>query len=54
MGKRRDTREDVWFVSEGSDEMECPECNGTGRDPYDGGQCDRCAGTGEISREADT
>ena len=33
------------------DEKECPECNGTGRDPWDGGQCGRCAGTGTIPRE---
>ena len=27
---------------------DCPECGGTGYDPYDGGQCDRCNGTGEV------
>lgn len=30
---------------------ECPECGGTGYDPLDGGQCDRCDGTGEIEVE---
>lgn len=38
------------YYQEGSDEKECPDCNGTGYDPYDGGQCERCAGTGTISR----
>lgn len=27
---------------------DCPDCGGTGYDPYDGGQCDTCAGEGEI------
>ena len=26
----------------------CPDCNGTGYDFGDGGQCDRCGGLGEI------
>lgn len=26
----------------------CPDCAGTGYDFGDGGQCDRCDGTGEI------
>lgn len=38
------------YYNETSDEKECPDCNGTGYDPYDGGQCERCAGTGMISR----
>lgn len=29
----------------------CPECGGTGYDPLDGGQCDRCNGEGEIEIE---
>ncbi len=29
-------------------ERTCPECGGDGYDPLDGGQCDRCGGTGEI------
>lgn len=28
--------------------MRCPDCAGTGYDFGDGGQCDRCDGTGEI------
>ena len=28
-------------------EKDCPDCGGTGYAP-DGGQCDRCGGTGEI------
>lgn len=32
---------------------ECPDCGGDGHDPYDGGQCDRCNGTGEIEVEED-
>lgn len=31
----------------------CPYCNGTGYDPLDGGQCERCAGTGEIAANVD-
>jgi uncharacterized phage protein len=31
-------------------EMNCPACRGTGYDPLDGGQCDRCNGTGVIER----
>ncbi len=27
---------------------DCPDCGGTGYDPLDGGQCDRCNGTGEV------
>lgn len=38
------------YYPETTDEKECPDCNGTGYDPYDGGQCDRCAGTGTVSR----
>lgn len=33
--------------------VECPDCNGTGYDPLDGGQCDRCGGLGEIPAEDD-
>lgn len=28
---------------------DCPDCNGSGYDFGDGGQCDRCNGTGEIT-----
>lgn len=27
---------------------ECPDCGGTGYSWPDGGQCERCGGTGEI------
>lgn len=26
----------------------CPDCGGSGFDYGDGGQCDRCNGTGEV------
>ena len=29
----------------------CPECNGTGYDFSDGGQCDHCGGLGELCEE---
>ncbi len=29
----------------------CPDCNGTGYDFGDGGQCDRCGGMGEYYDE---
>ena len=41
----------IRHVREVPDEKECPECNGTGYDPWDGGQCERCAGTGMVPRE---
>lgn len=28
--------------------IDCPNCDGTGYNFLDGGQCDRCDGTGEI------
>lgn len=31
----------------------CPDCNGSGIDFGDGGQCDRCDGTGEIENSDD-
>lgn len=34
-------------------EIECPQCNGTGYDFEDGGQCDRCRGLGTIDVEDD-
>lgn len=37
----------------GYTEKSCPDCGGTGYDPLDGGQCDRCNGTGEIEVEED-
>ncbi len=33
------------------DEIDCPDCSGTGYDFGDGGQCDRCGGTGTIDVE---
>lgn len=27
----------------------CPDCNGSGYDFGDGGQCERCGGTGTIN-----
>ena len=41
----------IRFAKEICEEIECPDCRGTGYDPWDGGQCERCAGTGTISRE---
>lgn len=38
------------YYPETNDEKTCPDCKGTGRDPYDGGQCDRCAGSGTVPR----
>ena len=29
----------------------CPDCKGTGYDFGDGGQCERCGGTGEINEQ---
>lgn len=42
--------DNVFYYEEGSDEMNCPECGGSGYDPVDGGQCDRCNGTGTVDR----
>ncbi len=47
---RNDNSPTFGYYNETSDEKECPDCSGTGYDPYDGGQCERCAGTGMISR----
>lgn len=33
------------------DEIDCPDCNGSGYDFGDGGQCDRCGGLGKIDIE---
>ena len=41
----------ILYVQDVPDEKECPNCNGSGYDPWDGGQCEKCAGTGTISRE---
>lgn len=38
---------------DGEMEIACPDCHGTGYDPLDGGQCDRCDGTGMISVNSD-
>ncbi|MBR6510446.1 MAG: hypothetical protein IKT38_07560 [Clostridia bacterium] len=32
----------------GSGDMDCPNCNGTGYNPY-GGQCHRCYGEGTVT-----
>lgn len=29
-------------------EKKCPDCNGSGYDFGDGGQCDNCGGLGEV------
>lgn len=42
--------EPVIFVHETIDEKVCPDCHGTGYDPLDGGQCERCAGTGMVDK----
>ena len=34
-------------------EITCPDCRGTGVDFGDGGQCDRCDGTGSIDVDDD-
>jgi len=31
--------------------IECDECNGTGLDVVNGGECKRCDGTGDVVRE---
>lgn len=41
---------EIFYRRELPDVKECPECHGTGYDPLDGGQCDRCNGTGEVDR----
>lgn len=33
------------------DEIDCPDCDGTGYDFSDCGQCDRCGGLGTIDVE---
>lgn len=38
------------YYKEVPTEKPCPDCDGTGYDPLDGGQCDRCAGEGTISK----
>lgn len=47
--QQEDSNNYIRFAPEASDEKECPDCGGSGYDPWDGGQCDRCAGTGTIS-----
>lgn len=46
----KETTPFIRFAPERSDEKPCPDCRGTGYDPYDGGQCDRCADTGMVPR----
>jgi len=46
--KGNEASKEFYFYSEASGEKDCPDCNGTGYDPLDGGQCDRCNGTGVI------
>lgn len=29
---------------------DCPDCNGSGYDFGDGGQCDTCGGLGEVNK----
>ena len=41
---------EISYYSDQCDEVTCPECHGTGYDPLDGGQCDRCNGMGVIDR----
>ena len=57
MGRRKHNDSDIldddyydYYQVDGTDEMICPDCHGTGYDPLDGGQCDRCNGTGVIDR----
>lgn len=42
---------EMHYYTDKCDEVTCPDCNGTGYDPLDGGQCDRCNGMGVIDRE---
>lgn len=51
--EQEETPNYIRYVQDLPDERECPDCDGTGYDPYDGGQCVRCAGTGTISRVRD-
>lgn len=46
--KGNDASKGFYFYLEASGEKDCPDCNGTGYDSLDGGQCDRCNGTGVI------
>ena len=38
------------YTHDEPDEMDCPECGGSGYDPNDGGQCETCGGTGTVDR----
>lgn len=49
--QQEDSNNYIRFTPEVLDEKECPNCGGSGYDPWDGGQCERCAGTGTVSRE---
>lgn len=46
--KQSDGNEGIYYYEDKPDEKECPECGGSGYDPLDGGQCDRCKGTGVV------
>lgn len=36
-----------------SDSRTCPDCGGSGYDPFSGGQCDSCGGTGVKQEDLD-
>ena len=38
------------YMHDEPDELDCPECGGSGYDPNDGGQCETCGGTGTVDR----
>ncbi|MEK3797640.1 hypothetical protein MHI18_05120 [Peribacillus sp. FSL H8-0477] len=39
----------IGFSGPEDEELEdCPDCNGSGYDFGDGGQCDNCGGLGEV------
>lgn len=46
--RQSDGNEGIYYYEDKPDEKDCPECGGTGYDPLDGGQCDRCNGTGVV------
>lgn len=46
--KQQDNSREVYYYEDKRREKNCPDCGGTGYDPLDGGQCDRCNGTGVV------